>query len=146
MKNKHGLWIIAIIALAVFGLTACDNTGTDTTLPPPDNGYEAAPPALPTPPPLPPPGAQPGTPPGTQPPPAGPPTQQPTFMVIFNLAGGIYSRYPGTIGIPRFVVQGQDAAPLTEDPTRVGYIFAGWYPALNLTNVTEDRTFTAQWN
>jgi len=43
------------------------------------------------------------------------------------------------------VPHGQDATALSADPTREGYTFTGWAPALNLTNVTEDREFAAQW-
>jgi uncharacterized repeat protein (TIGR02543 family) len=63
--------------------------------------------------------------------------------VIFDLDGGMYNGR--TDNVVREVVRGGNAAPLSENPTKEGYIFEGWAPELNLTNVTEDRTFVAQW-
>ena len=196
MKNKHGLWIIAIIALAGFALAACENPPGSTVQVAPtftvtfdlaggsyagdgellvqtvSQGEDAS--ELSRNPisvgriflrwhpeldltditsdrtftaqwiHLPPPGAPPAPPPGTVPPPAGPPTQQPTFTVTFNLAGGSYSGDQALLA--QTVIQGQNAAGLTQNPTRTGYTFAGWNPAPDLTNVTENRTFTALWN
>jgi hypothetical protein len=64
--------------------------------------------------------------------------------VTFNLGGGIYARSNQTL-FSQTVLDGQNATALTQDPTKLGYVFAGWYPDLNLTNVTEDRAFEAQW-
>jgi len=64
--------------------------------------------------------------------------------VRFELDGGMYNN--STADVVRQVNHGSSALPLTQNPTKDGYFFVGWSPALNLTNVTEDRTFTAQWS
>ena len=66
-----------------------------------------------------------------------------TYDVIFDLAGGIYSG-DNTL-LAQTVNHGANATALTANPTRAGYNFNGWTPTLNLTNVTEDRAFTARW-
>ena len=63
--------------------------------------------------------------------------------VTFVLNGGVYSGSQNSV--VRTVLRGTDAQELSTNPTRVGYTFDGWAPVLNLTNVTENRTFVAQW-
>ncbi|MCL2828758.1 MAG: InlB B-repeat-containing protein, partial [Oscillospiraceae bacterium] len=63
--------------------------------------------------------------------------------VTFDLDGGAYSGNQALL--VQTVPHGQNATALSVNPTRNGYTFTGWAPALNLTNVTENRTFVAQW-
>jgi len=63
--------------------------------------------------------------------------------VTFNLNGGVYGGNQALL--VQTVPHGQNATPLSANPLRPGFIFTGWSPGLNLNNVTEDRTFTAQW-
>jgi len=67
----------------------------------------------------------------------------PLYTVIFDLAGGTYSGNQALL--TQMVSDGQDATALTANPTRPGFTFDGWSPALNLEDVTGDRTFVAQW-
>jgi len=66
-----------------------------------------------------------------------------THTVTFNLNGGIYGGNQALL--VQTIPHGQNATALTANPTRPGFTFNGWSPALNLENVTEDRTFIAQW-
>ena len=63
--------------------------------------------------------------------------------VTFNLNGGVYAGNNSLL--TQTIYHGEDATALTTTPTRTGWTFTGWSPALNLENVTENRTFTAQW-
>ena len=65
------------------------------------------------------------------------------WTVRFVLVGGVYGGNQALL--TQTVINGENATALTADPTREGYIFNGWTPSLSLTNVTENRTFTAQW-
>ena len=67
-----------------------------------------------------------------------------SFTVAFDLNDGEYAGNPALLS--QSVLYGGDADALTQNPTRTGYVFSGWSPALNLSNVTEDRAFTALWN
>ncbi|MCL2223937.1 MAG: InlB B-repeat-containing protein [Defluviitaleaceae bacterium] len=64
--------------------------------------------------------------------------------VTFDLAGGVYAGNQALL--VQTVNHGANAIALTANPTREGYTFTGWQPAVNVINVTENRTFTAQWN
>jgi len=66
-----------------------------------------------------------------------------THRVTFALAGGEYNGDDALL--LQYVVDGANAVALTADPTRDGYTFNGWIPELNLANVTEARSFVAQW-
>jgi len=66
-----------------------------------------------------------------------------TFTIKFELDGGVYAGDQDLL--EQTVIEGQNATGLTKNPTKDGYIFKGWYPALNLTNVDANRTFTALW-
>ena len=66
-----------------------------------------------------------------------------TFTVTFVLNGGTYAGNQALL--VQTVLQGANAQALSANPTRTGFTFAGWTPTLNLTNVTYNRTFTAQW-
>jgi len=63
--------------------------------------------------------------------------------VTFNLNGGVYAGDNDLL--MQTVPHGQNATALTVNPSRTGFRFTGWEPVVNITNVTEDRTFTAQW-
>ena len=63
--------------------------------------------------------------------------------VIFNLAGGVYAGNQALLS--QTIAHGNNAQALSQNPTRADHTFAGWSPALNLTNVTANRTFVAQW-
>ena len=63
--------------------------------------------------------------------------------VTFDLNSGAYAGNNDLL--VQIVHHGNDAQMLSENPTRAGFAFTGWAPAVNLTNVTEDRTFVAQW-
>jgi len=65
------------------------------------------------------------------------------WTVRFVLAGGVYGGNQTLL--TQTVINGENATALTSNPTRDGYRFTGWSPVLNLTNVTANRTFTAQW-
>jgi len=65
------------------------------------------------------------------------------FQVTFDLAYGEYTGNQNLLS--QTIIQYRNATPLTTDPTLQNYIFTGWYPELYLTNVTEPKTFTAQW-
>ena len=65
------------------------------------------------------------------------------WTVTFNLDGGVYAGSQALL--TQTVADGANAAELSANPTRAGFTFTGWSPALNLNNVTADRTFTAQW-
>ena len=66
-----------------------------------------------------------------------------TFTVTFDLAGGSYAGNGNLL--TQTVSQGQDASELSRNPTSIGHTFLGWNPELDLTDITSDRTFTAQW-
>ena len=66
-----------------------------------------------------------------------------THTVAFNLDSGSYAGNQALLS--QTINYGQNATALTQDPTRTGFTFAGWTPTLDLTNVTANRTFTAQW-
>ncbi|MCL2575338.1 MAG: InlB B-repeat-containing protein [Defluviitaleaceae bacterium] len=70
-------------------------------------------------------------------------TQTTTHTVTFALNGGTYQGNQSLLS--QTINQGGNATPLTSNPTRNGYTFNGWQPALNLNNITENRTFTAIW-
>ncbi|MCL2095222.1 InlB B-repeat-containing protein, partial [Candidatus Saccharibacteria bacterium] len=63
--------------------------------------------------------------------------------VTFNLNGGTYAGNQNLL--VQSVLEGTNATALTGNPTRENYTFTGWSPAVNVNNVTESRTFTAQW-
>ena len=63
-----------------------------------------------------------------------------THTVTFNLNGG--TRTDGGALVQTVTHGGSATVPTV---SRAGHTFAGWSPVLNLTNVTENRTFTAQW-
>lgn len=67
------------------------------------------------------------------------------WQVTFSLAGGTYN---GTTPLVQHVRNGNDALALTDIPVRTDHIFLGWdaNPVdAELTNVTENRVFTARW-
>ncbi|MCL2841654.1 MAG: S-layer homology domain-containing protein [Defluviitaleaceae bacterium] len=66
-----------------------------------------------------------------------------TWTVTFNLANGTYAGNQTLLS--QTIVSGGNSTGLTRTPTRSGFNFNGWQPPLNLNNVTENRTFTAQW-
>ena len=65
------------------------------------------------------------------------------WTVTFDLAGGVYGGNNNLL--VQVVDEGDDAVNLTADPTRENYRFLGWEPVVDVTNVTNDRTFVAQW-
>jgi len=65
------------------------------------------------------------------------------WTVTFDLNGGAYGGNQALLS--QTVLNGENATALTAYPTREGYVFDGWSPELNLTNVTDNLTFTAQW-
>lgn len=65
------------------------------------------------------------------------------YTVTFDLNGGVYAGNSGLLS--QSIPHGGNATLLTQNPTRIGYIFDGWTPALNLNNITENRTFMALW-
>ena len=65
------------------------------------------------------------------------------LRVKFNLAGGEYSGDQNLLD--QKVARGKNATALTANPTRDSFDFVNWRPLVNLKNITENRTFVAQW-
>jgi len=65
------------------------------------------------------------------------------FSVRFNLASGEYSGDQNLLN--QRVARGKNATALTANPTRDSFDFINWRPIVNLGNITENRTFVAQW-
>ena len=59
-----------------------------------------------------------------------------TYKATYIVEGTTYQEYDVTYGA---------AVPVPADPTREGYLFAGWTPSAPATMPAEDLTFTAQW-
>lgn len=60
------------------------------------------------------------------------------WTVTFDTAGGSY--------IEPVQVRDNTFATAPENPTRYGYEFVGWQPAVESTLITQDTTFTALWS
>lgn len=60
------------------------------------------------------------------------------YVVSYMVEGTEYQTYPE--------VAFGSQIPVPADPTREGYIFAGWSPAAPATMPANNLTFTAQWN
>jgi len=69
----------------------------------------------------------------------------PTYTITFNLNGGVYGGEPSLL--VQTVSHGGSAVAIDEDVITRGdrFKFNGWSSALNLDNITANRTFVAQW-
>ena len=65
-------------------------------------------------------------------------TPNPTSTITFNVAGGTPTIAP---------ITQEEGTPVTApaDPTKAGYIFQGWVPAVPSTMPVDDMTCVAQW-
>ncbi|MBO4603131.1 MAG: C10 family peptidase [Salinivirgaceae bacterium] len=63
--------------------------------------------------------------------------QRNNFVITFDTQGGST--------ISKMTVEFNSIIVAPKDPTREGYIFDGWSPAIPTTGVTDDMTFTAIW-
>ena len=66
----------------------------------------------------------------------------PTYTVTFDLNGGNIS---GNTTNPTQTGYAGDAITAPADPTRDGYTFAGWDPAVDASIPEGDKTYVAQW-
>jgi len=65
------------------------------------------------------------------------------YTVTFDLDGGTYAGDQALLS--QSIPLGGNGTPLTQLPTRLGFVFDGWNPSLDLSNISENRTFTALW-
>ena len=63
--------------------------------------------------------------------------QRNNFVITFDTQGGST--------ISKMTVEFNSIIVAPKDPTKEGYIFDGWSPAIPTTGVTDDMTFTAIW-
>lgn len=63
--------------------------------------------------------------------------QRNNFVITFDTKGGST--------ISKMTVEFNSIIVAPKDPTKEGYIFDGWSPAIPTTGVTDDMTFTAIW-
>ena len=63
--------------------------------------------------------------------------QRNNFVITFDTQGGST--------ISKMTIEFNSIIVAPKDPTREGYIFDGWSPAIPTTGVTDDMTFTAIW-
>lgn len=63
--------------------------------------------------------------------------QRNNFVITFDTKGGTT--------ISKMTVEFNSIIVAPKDPTKEGYIFDGWSPAIPTTGVTDDMTFTAIW-
>lgn len=63
--------------------------------------------------------------------------QRNNFVITFDTQGGST--------ISKMTVEFNSIIVAPKDPTKEGYIFNGWSPAIPTTGVTDDMTFTAIW-